>query len=185
MITRRDAAVATFVRTVPIFHDLDAKNLEVLFDLLEERKWNVGDVICSEGELGRSMFIIREGEVEVVRKSSRGNTVPIVHLGPGETFGEMTLVELQPRSASVVVRKKAVTYSLTNLSLWNLYKADNFAYIIILQNITRMLSRRLRKADSRIVEFLELLEPHKKSALPKPKAAAKKKPAKKKPAKKK
>lgn len=180
MITRRDAAIATFVRTVPIFHDLDAKNLEVLFDLLEERKWDVGDVICSEGELGRSMFIIREGEVEVVRKSSRGNTIPIVHLGPGETFGEMTLVELQPRSASVVVRKKAVTYSLTNLSLWNLYKADNFAYIIILQNITRMLSRRLRKADSRIVEFLELLEPHKKSALPKAKGKAKaKKPAKK------
>ncbi|MEW5739252.1 MAG: cyclic nucleotide-binding domain-containing protein [Myxococcota bacterium] len=169
MITRRDAAVATFVRTVPIFHDLDAKNLNVLFDFLEERKWNVGDVICSEGELGRSMYIIREGEVEVVRRSSRGNNVPIVRLGPGECFGEMTLVELQPRSASVIVKKKAVTYSLTNLSLWNLYKADNFAYIVILQNICRMLSRRLRKADSRIVEFLELLEP------PRPAAKAPKK----------
>jgi CRP-like cAMP-binding protein len=172
MLTRRDASIATFIRSVPIFHDLDSKNLELLFDLLEERRWNVGDVICNEGELGRSMFIIREGEVEVVRKSSRGNNVPIVRLGPGETFGEMTLVELQPRSASVIVRKKAVTYSLTNLSLWNLYKADHFAYIIILQNITRMLSRRLRKADSRIVEFIELLESQKKSARSKAKGEA-------------
>lgn len=173
MITRRDAAVATFVRTVPIFHDLKGRNLDILFDFLEERRWEVGDVICSEGELGRSLYVIREGEVEVVRRSSRGNNVPIVRLGPGECFGEMTLVELQPRSASVIVKKKAVTYSLTNLDLWNLYKADNFAYVIILQNITRMLSRRLRKADSRIVEFLELLEPQKKAP------AAAKKPAKK------
>jgi len=168
MITRRDASVATFVRTVPIFHDLKGRNLDILFDFLEERKWDVGETICAEGELGRSMYVIREGEVEVVRRSSRGNNVPIVRLGPGECFGEMTLIELQPRSASVVVKKKAVTYSLTNLDLWNLYKADNFAYVIILQNICRMLSRRLRKADSRIVEFLELLEPQKKVAAAKP-----------------
>ncbi|MEW6431621.1 MAG: cyclic nucleotide-binding domain-containing protein [Myxococcota bacterium] len=173
MLTRRDAAVATFVRTVPIFQDLKGRNLDILFDFLEERRWEVGDVICNEGELGRSLYVIREGEVEVVRRSSRGNNVPIVRLGPGECFGEMTLVELQPRSASVIVKKKAVTYSLTNLDLWNLYKADNFAYVIILQNITRMLSRRLRKADSRIVEFLELLEPQKKAP------GAAKKPAKK------
>jgi CRP-like cAMP-binding protein len=97
----------------------------------------------------------------VTRKSSQGNQVAIVRLGPGECFGEMTmaeLVELQPRSASCVARKKAVTYSLTNRDLWNVYKSKNFAYVIILQNICRLLSRRLRKADGRIVEFLELAE---------------------------
>jgi CRP-like cAMP-binding protein len=175
MITRRDAAVATFLRTVPIFHDLKGRNLDLLFDFLEERRWDVGEIICTEGELGRSMYVIREGEVEVLRRSSRGNNVPIVRLGPGECFGEMTLIELQPRSASVVVKRKAVTYSLTNLDLWNLYKADNFAYVIILQNICRMLSRRLRKADSRIVEFLELLEPQKHaSKVPKKRQGRKK-----------
>jgi CRP-like cAMP-binding protein len=173
MITRRDASVATFVRTVPIFHDLKGRNLDILFDFLEERKWDVGEVICTEGELGRSLYVIRDGEVEVLRRSSHGNDVPIVRLGPGECFGEMTLVELQPRSASVVVKKKAVTYSLTNLDLWNLYKADNFAYVIILQNITRMLSRRLRKADGRIVDFIEQLQQHAKKA-PAAKARAKK-----------
>lgn len=155
MITKRDASIATFLRSVPVFHDLKGPSLEILFDLLEERRWNVGEIICNEGELGRTLYVIREGEVEVLRKSNSGAQQSIVKLGPGECFGEMTLVELQPRSASCVVRKKAVTYSLTNLDLWNLYKGDNFAYVIVLQNITRMLSRRLRKADSRIVEFLE------------------------------
>ena len=151
--------MAAFLRSVPVFQDLKGPNLDILYEFLEERRWNAGDVICTEAELGRTMYVIREGEVEVSRQSSKGNQVPIVPLGPGECFGEMTLVELQPRSATCVVKKKAVTYSLTNLDLWNLYKSDNFAYIIILQNICRMLSRRLRKADGRIVEFLEQLGP--------------------------
>jgi CRP/FNR family transcriptional regulator, cyclic AMP receptor protein len=155
MIQKRDASLTAFMRSVPIFQDLKGKDLEILFTLLEERRWEIGEQICSEGELGRAMFVIREGEVEVLRRSLKGNNRPIVKLGPGECFGEMTLVELQPRSASCVVKKKAVTYSLTNLDLWNLYKSDNFAYVVVLQNICRMLSRRLRKADSRIVEFLD------------------------------
>lgn len=179
MITKRDASIATFLRSVPVFHDLKGPSLDILFEFLEERRWDVGEHICNEGELGRTLYVIREGEVEVLRRSSKGNNQSIVKLGPGECFGEMTLVELQPRSATCVVRKKAVTYSLTNLDLWNLYKSDNFAYVIILQNICRMLSRRLRKADSRIVEFLELLDsvaPSKKAK----KVAKVAKPAKKK-----
>ena len=178
MITKRDSSLVTFLRTVPVFHDLKGSNFDLLLDFLEEQTWDQGQTICFEGELGRTMYILRAGEVEVMRKAESGNNVPIVKLGPGETFGEMTLVELQPRSATVIVRsKKATTFSLTNLDLWNLYKADHYAYVIILQNICRMLSRRLRKADSRIVEFVE-------SGAAK-KAAPAKKPAAKKPAKKK
>ncbi|MFZ5443762.1 MAG: cyclic nucleotide-binding domain-containing protein [Myxococcota bacterium] len=190
MITKRDASTAAFLSTVPVFHDLKGPSLEVLFEFLEERRWNVGDHICDEGddsEASQALFIIREGEVEVLRKSSRGVPQSIVKLGPGECFGEMTLIELQPRSATCIVRRNAVTYSLTNRDLWNLLRFYNFAYVIILQNICRMLSRRLRKADSRIVEFLDAMSEAqkarmaaKKTAAPKAKATAKKPTAKKK-----
>jgi hypothetical protein len=53
------------------------------------------------------------------------------------------------------------------MDLYNLYREDNYAYVIILQNICRMLSRRLRKADSRIVEFLDALAPVPRSTRPK------------------
>ncbi|MFO0596556.1 MAG: cyclic nucleotide-binding domain-containing protein [Myxococcaceae bacterium] len=155
MITKRDASTASFLSSVPVFVDLEGQRLDILFDLLKERRWEVGEHVCNEGEMGKTMYVIREGEIEVLRRSSKGNDTSIVKLGPGECFGEMALVELQPRSATCVVRKKAVTYSLTNLDQLHLYKSDNFAYVIILQNICRMLSRRLRKADSRIAEFLD------------------------------
>ena len=66
MITKRDGSVATFLRSVPVFHDLKGPSLDVLFDYLEERKWEVGEHICNEGELGRTLYVIREGEVEVL-----------------------------------------------------------------------------------------------------------------------
>ena len=82
----------------------------------------------------------------------------------------MTLVELQPRSATVIAKRRCVTYSLTNMDLYHLYQQDNYAYVIILQNICRMLSRRLRKADGRIVEFIAGGGPEGFTAKPKKKA---------------
>lgn len=156
MIHKRDETTVTFLRSVPVFQDLRRVSLQLLLDFLDEQEFGNGETIFSEGERGRTMYVIREGEVEVRRRSSDGKDVTIVTLGPGETFGEMTLVELEPRSATIVAKRKTLVYSLTNLDLWNLYKADNYAYVIILQNICRMVSRRLRKADSRIADFLVL-----------------------------
>lgn len=154
MLDKRPNSLITFLRQVPVFGGLEGHSLENLIDLLEERTFRPGESIFNEGELGRTMYVLREGAVQVSRKSQSGKQVVIVELGPGETFGEMTLVELQPRSATVVAKTKCVTYSLTNMDLYHLYQQDNYAYVITLQNICRMLSRRLRKADSRIVEFL-------------------------------
>lgn len=153
-MSKTPTSLVTFLRSVPIFGGLEGRSLERIIDVLDEQVWPAGSVIFNEGELGRTMYVLREGAVDVLRTSASGAKMPIVRLGAGETFGEMTLVELQPRSATIVVQERAKTYSLTNMDLYNLYRDDNYAYVIVLQNICRMLSRRLRKADSRICEFL-------------------------------
>lgn len=150
-------ALVTFLRKVPVFGGLEGRSLDHMISLLEERTFDVGDYIFNEGEHGRTMYVLREGEVEVLRSSSEGQQVPIVRLGPGETFGEMALVDLEPRSASVKVLRPTTTYALTILDLYHLYQVDTYAYVIFLQNICRMVSRRLRKADRRIAEFLSAL----------------------------
>lgn len=128
--------------------------MQSVLRVLKRETFPKGHVLCSEGELGRTMYVLQDGEVEIRHTNSSGKSVPIVRLGPGECFGEMALVELQPRSASVVAAKKVTVWSLTNLDLWKLFQEDNYAYVIVLQNICRLLSRRLRKADGRISDFL-------------------------------
>ena len=165
MLSSNSTSLVTFLRSVPVFGGLEGHSLDRLIDLLEERTFDSGETIFAEGELGRTMYVLREGEVEVSRRSDTGHRVPIVRLGSGETFGEMTLVELQPRSGTVVARKKSRTYSLTNMDLYFLYREVIYAYVIILQNICRMLSRRLRKADSRIVEFIDAVSTPRRSQI--------------------
>jgi CRP-like cAMP-binding protein len=102
------------------------------------------------------MYVLAEGEVQVLWKSSSGKLRPMFRLGPGECFGEMSLVELQPRSATVRAVRAARMYSFTNLDLYRLFRQDNYSYVIVLQNICRILSRRLRMADSRLCDFLQV-----------------------------
>lgn len=147
-------SLIAFLRNLPVFGGLEDRSLERIAELLDEQTVKPGAVLFKEGEMGRTMYVLREGEVEVQRTSREGVQVPIVALGPGECFGEMTLIELQPRSATVTAKKPSTVYSLTNRDLYDLYRADNYAYVILLQNLCRMLSRRLRKADGRICEFL-------------------------------
>src|SRR5215831_20934216 len=122
--------------------------------MLAEHLFPRGAIVCSEGERGRSMYVVASGEVEVRRANSSGTQIPIVRLGPGEFFGEMTLVEIQPRAATVVVTEPATLYAMTNRDLYTLYLEDQSAYILVLQNICRQLARRLRKADACIAELL-------------------------------
>jgi CRP-like cAMP-binding protein len=140
---------------VPVLSGLEGRSLESVIEGLNTHVFPVGTTLFFEGELGRTMYILESGEVEVQRRASSGRQVPIVRLGPGECFGEMALVELQPRSATIVATRRTVGYSLNNLELYKLFHRDAYAFTIVLQNICRLLSRRLRKADGRIGEFLD------------------------------
>ena len=82
-----------------------------------------------------------------------GRSIRMTDLGPGDFFGEMTLIEMQNRSATVVAETDTVLYELTARCLYDCYKADIHAYVLVLQNINRELCRRLRRADRRIAEL--------------------------------
>ena len=99
------------------------------------------------------MFIVHSGALVVSKLGASGGVVRITGLGPGDFFGEMTLIEMQNRSATVVAESPTVLYELTARELYTYYKTDIHAYVIVMQNINRELCRRLRRADGRIAEL--------------------------------
>ena len=72
--------------------------------MLVERRFEVGAAVVSEGEPGRSMYIVHAGELAVSRLGNSGRELRMGSLGPGDFFGEMTLIEMQNRSATVVAK---------------------------------------------------------------------------------
>jgi len=138
-----------FLLATPFFGGLTDSGLDRLMSMLVECRVETGVTVVTEGEPGRSMFIVKSGRLAVSKRANAGSVVPISVLEPGDFFGEMTLIEMQNRSATVVAESPTVLYELTAKNLYACYKTDIHAYVIVLQNINRELCRRLRRADDR------------------------------------
>jgi CRP-like cAMP-binding protein len=135
--------------------------------MLVERRFDAGATIVAEGEPGRSMYIVHSGELVVSKRGDSARVIRLAGLGPGDFFGEMTLIEPQNRSATVVAESPTVLYELTARNLYTYYKADIHGYVMVMQNINRELCRRLRRADERIAELADASRIEQKmSALP-------------------
>lgn len=148
-----EQALKQFLSSIAIFGGLEDSTLDRLISMLVEERFAQGVEVCREGEFGRAMYVLAEGEVIVCRENPAGPRVRMVRLGRGEFFGEMTLVDPQPRSATVVVEREALLYRLTNRDLYRLYNEDLHGYVMLIQNLCRELARRLRRADQRISEL--------------------------------
>jgi CRP-like cAMP-binding protein len=144
-----------FLVATPFFGGLSDASLDLLVAMLVERRFDVGATVVAEGEPGRSMYIVHSGALVVSKLGESGRAIRMTSLGPGDFFGEMTLIEMQNRSATVVVDSPAVLYELTARNLYTCYKTDITAYVMVLQNINRELCRRLRRADKRIAEMAD------------------------------
>ena len=142
-----------FLLATPFFGGLSDAGLDLLVSMLVERRVDAGATVVREGEPGRSMFIVHTGQLVVSRLLKSGRSLRMSDLAPGDFFGEMTLIEMQNRSATVVAESPTVLYELTARELYKCYKADIHAYVIVMQNINRELCRRLRRADNRIAEL--------------------------------
>ncbi len=141
-----------FLAATPFFGGLSEASLDLLISMLAERRFDAGVTIVEEGEPGRSMFVVLSGELTVSKLGDAGREIRMSRLESGDFFGEMTLIEMQNRSATVVAETPTVLYELTARQLYTYYKSDIHAYVIVLQNINRELCRRLRRSDTRLAE---------------------------------
>jgi CRP/FNR family cyclic AMP-dependent transcriptional regulator len=140
-----------FLRQVPLFGGLPDSALQRLLELMQLRVCAAGQVICAEGDPAREMFVVRTGTVEVRKRALEGDAC-LARLHAGDEFGEMSLIDIQPRSASVVACESTELYVLGNMDLLALYDEDLASYSFFLQNLCRELSRRLRVANGVIID---------------------------------
>ena len=147
-----------FLVRTPFFGGLAEAPLATVISMLVERTFEAGAAVFREGEDGRAMYIVHSGELISTQAGESGHEVRLMRYGPGDFFGEMTLIEMQPRPFSVIAEQPSRLWELTNLDLYQLYRKDVKAYVLVLQNINRELCRRLRRAGNRITEIADATE---------------------------
>jgi CRP/FNR family cyclic AMP-dependent transcriptional regulator len=137
---------ASFLRTVPLFSRLDDGELQRFAELTREKNYPKGSVIVFEDDPGDSLFVVRMGRVKVVLIGEDGREVILVVLGVGEHFGELALIDDQPRSAHVIAMEETNLLVLRRDDFRRRVEANPAVGWALLVE----LARRLRRADAKI-----------------------------------
>lgn len=137
---------SSFLQNVPIFADLEDPELKKIEKLGLRKKYKKGNIVVLEKEMGAALFVIISGKVKIVRTDEEGREVILSIFGPGEFFGEMSLLDGLARSASVVALAKAELFMIHRRDFLKLLHEHPQVAISLLGELTT----RLRKADTQI-----------------------------------
>lgn len=132
------------LRKAQLFIGLAPDELARIAPLCQQRAYNKGDTILSQGETTRELFIVEQGTVEVSLGTAETST-PLINLGTGQVFGEMTLVDRGARSATVkAIKDGTVLYVIPHEAFLQLCEADNHIGFIVMRNLAADMSLKLR-----------------------------------------
>jgi CRP/FNR family transcriptional regulator, cyclic AMP receptor protein len=141
------ATVSTAVlKAVPLFASLPDDQLHMLATVVTRRSAPRASTIMGAGDATDSLYIVLSGRLKVMMSDSDGKEVILAILGPGEFFGEMGLIDDEPRSASVVTLEPCELLSVAKRD-FRKCMAENFEMSMA---VMRGLVRRLREADRKI-----------------------------------
>jgi CRP/FNR family cyclic AMP-dependent transcriptional regulator len=125
---------------VPLFKGMGRKLLRKLLVDLVEKRYSTGDVIFHEGESGKALYVVLEGEVKVSKRSDSGDETLAV-LGPGSHFGELALIDHCSRYANAVAEKETLLLIMYKSYFDDLIRGNSSISSKILLNLVEILSR--------------------------------------------
>jgi CRP-like cAMP-binding protein len=140
------------LRAVPLFRQVPDADLQALGQLVRERREPKGALILSQGNQGDALFLIRSGQVKVTVIAEDGREVILSVLGTGSFFGEMALIDDEPRSAHVIAMEETTLLALRRED----FRARLAGSPGLSISLLRELSRRLRRADDTIASLMLL-----------------------------
>ncbi len=135
--------IVRFLSKVPLFSGLKKNSLRSLISDSREVSYPAGKVIIAEGEPSVVFHLIVDGKVEIKRKNRT-----IAKLGKGQFFGEMGLIEREPRTADVVAIEPTRCLAMTAWA-WQAYLKTEPSVAL---EVVKVLARRLRETDNALVE---------------------------------
>ena len=133
-----------------LVYGLTEDQLQGIARLATSRDLAPGETLCHEGERADEVFIVREGHFEV----KGGNGERLAEIGAGSVIGEMGLIDPRPRSATVVATESARVVALPTSDLRQELVTDGNLGFVVLCNIARLLSERLRQTDTKLATLM-------------------------------
>ncbi len=139
-----------FLKKVPMFSEMSLEQLEVISGILTEVQVFKGETVVKEGEIGDELYVVVEGQVSVVKNHRTPHEVALASLRETDYFGEMAVLDQEPRSATVVADADSRLLSLSAERLHDIIlQKPEIAF-----QIFKVLSQRLRKTDKKLGDLV-------------------------------
>jgi len=140
------------LKNIPLFATLTDKELEDISRVALRKTFPKNTVLFTEGDTTDSLYIICSGKVKVTINDSNGNEVILSMLGQGEYFGEMALIDGEPRSACVMTKEPTELLIVSRKDFMEIFSSNPIAFSLL-----KGMIKRLRDANKKI-ESLALLD---------------------------
>ncbi len=139
------------LKNISLFSEFSLDDLAYVKSILIRKKYKKNDTIFYEGDDGSEMFIVRSGQVKILTTSADGQEMILGVLLPGDFFGEMSLLDNQPRSAMAVATAKETELLII--------RQEEFLKLVrekasLFKEVMGELCRRLRTADEQIQDLV-------------------------------
>ncbi|HUN07249.1 MAG TPA: cyclic nucleotide-binding domain-containing protein [Aggregatilineales bacterium] len=133
--------IIRFLHTVPLFQGLGERQLQRLAKRFKERTYAKGEAIVNQGTMGIGLFILESGRADVIYDAADGDRTVVNQLGSTDFFGELSLLDDAPRTASVVATEDAKCLVLAQLDFMDALREDADIPIVMLREMARRLRR--------------------------------------------
>jgi len=152
---RAEADVIDLLRRIPMFEDLSKRELAAVERILHRREYLPEEVIFREGEPGMGMYIIHSGRVAIVAEPSN---VQLSELKEGDFFGEVSLLDESPRSATAIARTSCKVFGFFQPDLFSLVERNPRLGVKIVIRLAKIIGVRLRNTNEQVLASINELK---------------------------
>jgi CRP/FNR family cyclic AMP-dependent transcriptional regulator len=146
--------IINYLIDFPLFDALKGNQLNIVAANMDYYEIDKGEILFKEGDKGDYICFVLDGVIDVLKRSVTGDSVVIAVLPKGRSFGEMSILDNFPRSATAKARTKSALLTLTRESFDKILKDYPQIGITILKGISRILSQNLRQTSSRLADYI-------------------------------
>jgi CRP-like cAMP-binding protein len=147
--------MSEWLRQVPLLEGTHRRHLAHLARILHRRSYEAGEVVFRQGDVGSGMYIVQTGRIRIVAEDPVRGEIQLSILEAGQCFGEMSLFDHGPRSASAIAHEDSVLFGLFEGDLDQLERTRPQAAVRLLHNLSLSVSLRLRHTNERLRDIEE------------------------------
>ncbi|MBN1798091.1 MAG: cyclic nucleotide-binding domain-containing protein [Spirochaetales bacterium] len=138
-----------------IFRGLNDEELQEIAKICYEKEFSNGSIIFDEDSSGTGMYILVKGQVDIQMNMGIETELATVHvIKEGEVFGELSLVDKAPRSATTKAAGDSIAFILESEKFENLCRTNAHIGFVVMKNIAEIVSARLRETNIKYTESL-------------------------------